>query len=168
MTLYKLVYKGDWEHVKHYLELHPDALTTQISSNGDTALHIAVLGGHVKIVEELVHMISAKDLALKNKTGETALSLAAGGGITKVAKPLVRKNHDLLGMENDIGNIPLVVAAQFGHIDMVHFLYWVTQEEDLDPKTSDQNQGGKLLTACIVAQIYGKKVEITFSFSLIF
>ncbi|KAH7851623.1 hypothetical protein Vadar_014411 [Vaccinium darrowii] len=154
MTLYKLVYKGDWDHVKRYLELHPDALTAQISSNGGTALHIAVLGGHVKIVEELVHMISAEELTLPTKTGETTLSLAAGGGITKVAKPLVRKNHDLLGKKNKKDNIPVVVAAQFGHVDMVHFLYWVTQEEDLDPETSNQNQGGKLLTACIVAQIY--------------
>lgn len=65
--------------------------------------------------------------------GETALSLAAGGGITRVAKPLVRKNHDLLGIKNINDVIPVVVAAQFGHTDMVHFLYYMTQEEDLDP-----------------------------------
>ncbi|KAE9466098.1 hypothetical protein C3L33_01967, partial [Rhododendron williamsianum] len=68
MTLYKLLHKGDWGYVNDYLEQHPDALTTQISLTGDTALHMAVLGGHVKIVEELVHMISAKDLALPNRT----------------------------------------------------------------------------------------------------
>ncbi|KAI8540666.1 hypothetical protein RHMOL_Rhmol08G0004200 [Rhododendron molle] len=151
--------EGDWECVKDYLEQHSDALTTQISLTGDTALHIAVLGGHVKIVEELVHMISAKDLALPNRTGETALSLAAAGGITEVAKPLVRKNHDLLGMKNHYnGNIPVVVAAQFGHVNMVHNLYWVTQEKDLDPETT--NQGAKLLTTCIIAQIYDVALDL--------
>ncbi|KAE9466097.1 hypothetical protein C3L33_01966, partial [Rhododendron williamsianum] len=158
MTLYMLVHKGDWECVKYYLEIHPDGLTSEISSNGETVLHLAVLGGHVNIVEELVHMMSAKDLEIQNKTGETALSFAAAGGITKVAKPLVRKNHDLLGMKNYTGNIPVVVAAQFCNVDMVHYLYWATQEEDLDPERSDQ--GGKLLTTCIVAQIYDVALDL--------
>ncbi|KAG5534094.1 hypothetical protein RHGRI_022285 [Rhododendron griersonianum] len=158
MTLYMLVHKGDWERVKYYLEIHPDGLTSEISSNGETVLHLAVLGGHVNIVEELVHMMSAKDLEIQNKTGETALSFAAAGGITKVAKPLVRKNHDLLGMKNYTGNIPVVVAAQFCNVDMVHYLYWATQEEDLYPERSDQ--GGKLLTTCIVAQIYDVALDL--------
>ncbi|KAI7983314.1 Ankyrin repeat-containing protein ITN1 [Camellia lanceoleosa] len=106
------------EEFKHFLELHPDALSAQISSYGETALHIAALSGHVKIVEELVNMTSVEDLTLKNDYGETALSLAAGGGITRVAKPLVRKNHDLLGIKNINDVIPVVVAAQFGHTDM--------------------------------------------------
>ncbi|KAI8540671.1 hypothetical protein RHMOL_Rhmol08G0004300 [Rhododendron molle] len=162
MTLYKLVHKGDWERVKYYLEIHPDGLTSEISSNGETVLHLAVLGGHVNIVEELVHMMSAKDLEIQNKTGETSLSFAAAGGITKVAKPLVRKNHDLLGMKNFTGNIPVVVAAQFCNVDMVHYLYWATQEEDLDPERSDQ--GGKLLTTCIVAQIYDVALDLVWRF----
>ncbi|CAL5426150.1 unnamed protein product [Camellia sinensis] len=139
MILFKLVHKGDWGQIKHFLELHPDALSAKISSYGETALHIAALSGHVKIVEELVNMTSVEDLKLINDYGETALSLAAGGGITRVAKPLVRKNHDLLGIKNINGVIPVVVAAQFGHTDMVHFLYYMTQEEDLDPETSSQD-----------------------------
>ncbi|KAH7851575.1 hypothetical protein Vadar_013574 [Vaccinium darrowii] len=87
------------------------------------------------------------------------------GGFTKVGKTLVRKNHDLLGIKNKDGNIPIVMAAQFGHVDMVHFPYWLTEEEDLDPETSEQNQGGKLLTMCIVAQIYDVALDLVQRFS---
>ncbi|CAL5423857.1 unnamed protein product [Camellia sinensis] len=139
MILFKLVHKGDWGQIKHFLELYPDALNAQISLYGETALHIAALAGHVKIVEELVNMTSVEDLTLRSDYGETALSLAAACGITSVAKPLVRKNHDLLGIKNIDDVIPVVVAAQFGHTDMVHFLYCRTQEEDLDPETSSQD-----------------------------
>ncbi|CAL5408257.1 unnamed protein product [Camellia sinensis] len=125
--------------IKHFLELHPNALSAKISSFGETTLHIAALAGQVKIVEELVHMTSVEDLTLKNDYGETALSLAAGGGITRVAKPLVRKNRALLGIKNIYGVIPAVVAAQFGHTDMVYFLYYMTEEEDLDPESSNQD-----------------------------
>ncbi|GMP88067.1 hypothetical protein CsSME_00040188 [Camellia sinensis var. sinensis] len=162
MILFKLVHKGDWGQIKHFLELHPDALSAKISSYGETALHIAALSGHVKIVEELVNMTSVEDLKLINDYGETALSLAAGSGITRVAKPLVRKNHDLLGIKNINGVIPVVVAAQFGHTDMVHFLYYMTQEEDLDPETS--SQGAKLLITCIVAQIYDIALDLVLWF----
>ncbi|CAL5352463.1 unnamed protein product [Camellia sinensis] len=139
MILFKLAHKGDWGQIKHFLELHPDALNAQISSYGETALHIAALAGNVKIVEELVNMTSVEDLTLRTDYGETALSLAVKGGITSVAKPLVRKNHDLLGIKNIDDAIPVVVAAQFGHTDMVHFLYYMTEEEDLDPETSSQD-----------------------------
>ncbi|XAR73203.1 hypothetical protein NMG60_11007100 [Bertholletia excelsa] len=158
MVLYKKVHEGDWRSVKYLLELHPDALIAKISSYGETALHIAVLAGHVKIVEELVQMTPAKELEQKNDFGETALSLAAGGGVTKVAKHLIRKNHNLLGIKNVCGLIPVVVAAQFGHTDMVRFLYYVTQEEDLNPETSDQ--GAKLNNACIIAQIHDVALDL--------
>ncbi|KAA8531045.1 hypothetical protein F0562_005754 [Nyssa sinensis] len=91
--------------------------------------------------------------------GETALSLAAAGGVTKVARSLVRKNHTLLTMQNVYGLIPVVVAAKFGHIEMVHFLYHMTAEEDLNPE-SNNHQGAKLLTTCIIAQIYDIALDL--------
>ena len=101
-------------------------------------------------------MSNEEDLELKNDFDETALALAAGGGITKIAQPLVRKNHNLLSIRNNMRYIPVVVAAKFGQKDMVDYLYYQTQVEDLDPaETTDQ--GAMLLTTCIVAQIYGKK-----------
>ncbi|XP_052203864.1 protein ACCELERATED CELL DEATH 6-like [Diospyros lotus] len=162
MNLNKFLQKGDWTHVKYLLELYPDALTKKISLYGDTTLHIAAISGHVKIVEELVTMTSAKDLLLKNNFGETALSLAACGGIVKVAKPLVRKNIALLRVRNINNHIPVVVAAQFGHIEMVRYLYYMTLEEELDPKRS--KQGAKLLTTCIVAQIYDVALDLVRKF----
>ncbi|XP_059644115.1 protein ACCELERATED CELL DEATH 6-like isoform X2 [Cornus florida] len=160
MTLYKAVHKGDWESTKYFLELDPNALTAPISEYGDTILHIAALAGHVKLVEELVYRTPEEKLKLTNKSGETALSLAAAGGTTKVARALVRKNPTLLSKQNDYQLIPVVVAAQFGHVDMVNFLYYMTQEEDLDPENRNSDQGAKLLNACIVAQIYDIALDL--------
>ncbi|XP_052203788.1 uncharacterized protein LOC127809127 [Diospyros lotus] len=162
VNLNKFLHKGDWTLVKYLLELHPEALTKKLSLYGDRALHIAAISGHVKIVEELVNMISKKDLLLKNNFGETALSIAAGGGIVKIAKPLVRKNFSLLRVTNIPGLIPVVVAAKFGHIEMVRYLYCMTPEKELDPKRG--KQGVKLLTTCIVAQIYDVALDLVQKF----
>ncbi|KAK6287348.1 hypothetical protein POUND7_013527 [Theobroma cacao] len=128
LPLYKAVDSGDLEATKKFLDQHPSALTSSLSADGDTALHIAVLAGHVEIVEELVGHMSAQEIAVKQKFGSTALNFAAVGGI------------------------PLVVAALYGHRDLVQYLYKETPMEELDP--TNINLGPILLTACIINEFY--------------
>lgn len=156
LTLYRAVDSGDLETTKSFLDLHPDALTASLSSDGDTALHIAVLAGRVKVVEELVKRIDKKDLAIKNKNGATALNFAATGGVTKIAEYLVRKSRELLTIPNQHGNIPVVIASLYGHDDMVRYLYRETPIEELDPDKG--TNGAMLLTSCIIDDIFGEKI----------
>lgn len=156
LTLYRAVDSGDLETTKSFLDLHPDALTASLSADGDTALHIAVLAGRVKVVGELVKRIDEKDLAIKNKNGATALNFAATGGVTKIAEYLVRKNRELLTIPNQHGNIPVVIASLYGHDDMVRYLYRETPIEELDPDKG--TNGAMLLTSCIIDDIFGEKI----------
>lgn len=153
LPLYKAVDGGDLEATKKFLDQHPDALCSSLSTDGDTALHIAVLAGHVDIVEELVGRMSALELAVKQRYGSTALNFAAIGGVTEIAELLVEKNRKLLEIPNDHEQIPLVVAALYGHRDLVQYLYLKTPIEELDP--TSKNHGAILLTACIMDEFYG-------------
>lgn len=158
LTLYRAVDSGDLETTKSFLDLHPDALTASLSSDGDTALHIAVLAGRVKVVGELVKRIDEKDLAIKNKNGATALNFAATGGVTKIAEYLVRKNRELLTIPNQHGNIPVVIASLYGHDDMVRYLYRETPIAELDPDKG--TNGAMLLTSCIIDDIFDIPLDL--------
>ncbi|KAK6287343.1 hypothetical protein POUND7_013522, partial [Theobroma cacao] len=153
LPLYKAVDSGDLEATKKFLDQHPSALSSSLSADGDTALHIAVLAGHVEIVEELVGHMSAQEIAVKQKFGSTALNFAAVGGVTEIAELLLKKNRELLTITNEYDQIPLVVAALYGHRDLVQYLYEETPKEELDP--TNKNHGALLLTACIIDEFYG-------------
>lgn len=156
LRLYKAVDSGDLKQTNSLLDDNPSALTASLSPDGDTALHIAVLAGRAKIVEELVKRLPEKDLETKNNQGSTALNSAAIGGVTKIAEYLVKKNANLLRIPNQYEYIPVVVASLYGHDDMVRYLYSVTPLEDLDPERSDNKNGAMLLTSCILDEHYGK------------
>ncbi|MBA0828413.1 hypothetical protein Goarm_013090, partial [Gossypium armourianum] len=165
LPLYKAVDGGDLEATKKFLDQHPDALCSSLSTDGDTALHIAVLAGHVDIVEELVGRMSALELAVKQKYGSTALNFAAIGGVTEIAELLVEKNRKLLEIPNDHEQIPLVVAALYGHRDLVQYLYLKTPIEELDPTI--KNHGAILLTACIMDEFYDIALDLVQRYPLL-
>ncbi|KAK6259076.1 hypothetical protein SCA6_013550 [Theobroma cacao] len=158
LPLYKAVDSGDLEATKKFLDQHPSALTSSLSADGDTALHIAVLAGHVEIVEELVGHMSAQEIAVKQKFGSTALNFAAVGGVTEIAELLVKENRELLNITNEHDQIPLVVAALYGHRDLVQYLYKETPMEELDP--TNINLGPILLTACIINEFYDIALDL--------
>ena len=154
LSLYKAVDVGDLEATKKFLKEHPDGLTASISADGDTALHAAVLAGHIEIVEELVDQLEEAHLEIKNRNNATALNYAAIGGITRIAEDLVAKNDGLLRVPNQNGLIPVVVASLYGHKDMARYLYSVSPKEELSPATNNKN-GVMLLTTCIIDELYG-------------
>ncbi|KAE8706810.1 Ankyrin repeat family protein isoform 3 [Hibiscus syriacus] len=158
LPLYKAVDGGDLEATKKFLDQYPNALYGSLSTDGDTALHIAVLAGHVDIVEKLVGRMSAEDVAVKQILGSTALNFAAIGGVTEIAELLVEKNRDLLTIPNDYDQIPLVVAALYGHKDLVQYLYLETPIEELDPRNT--NHGAIFLTACIMDEFYDIALDL--------
>lgn len=153
LELYKAVDRGNWEATKAYLKRNPDAITASLTSDDDTALHIGVLAGHEKIIEELVKRTAREDLLKKNKNNATALNFAATGGVVTIAERLVKKNSELLKIRNQHDYLPVVVASLNGHRDMVRYLYSVTSLDELSPQKG--KNGVMLFTNCIVDDLYG-------------
>ncbi|KAA8520106.1 hypothetical protein F0562_014362 [Nyssa sinensis] len=155
LPLYKAVDSGNWKAAEQILNDNPRALTATLSRNG-TALHVATLAGHVKIVKELVKKMNAKDLeVLLNKYSNTALHAACSGRIKEIAKILVEANPYLVSTKGWRDSIPVVEAAFNGDKDMLHYLYSKTPKEALNPDTRK-----KLLRACIDADIYDTALDL--------
>ncbi|KAH7860543.1 hypothetical protein Vadar_014721 [Vaccinium darrowii] len=160
-TLYNAIESGDWKQIKGLLELHDNPVSARITSKGDTALHVAILAGHLGIAEKLVKLMSADDLEITNEFGSTGLSLAAICGCTKLAKLMVDKNPKLVSISNDLhidGNIPVIVAALYNRKEMVHYLYKVTPIDELSPEKG--RYGSTLLHCLISAEIYDVALEL--------
>ncbi|KAK2989008.1 hypothetical protein RJ640_028497 [Escallonia rubra] len=155
VPLYQAALKGDWEDAKLFITKNPQALTARISKGRETALHIAAGAKQIRFVEELVKVMDAKDLALKNKYDNTALCFAAASGITAIAEVMVKKNRRLPAVRGSAGVTPLHMAALLGHRDMVWFLYLVTDHKDL---TEEDFTG--LLIATISSNIYDVALHI--------
>ncbi|KAF7129617.1 hypothetical protein RHSIM_Rhsim10G0137600 [Rhododendron simsii] len=160
-TLYTAIENGDWEETKRLLDLQDNAVSARITSNGDTALHVAILAGHLGIADELVKLMSADDLEITNEFGSTALSLAAINGCTKLAKAMVKKNPKLVTISNNLhidGAIPVIVASLYNRKDMVHYLYKVTPIDELSPEKG--HNGSTLLHCLIIAEIYDVALKL--------
>ncbi|XP_022848554.1 uncharacterized protein LOC111370882 [Olea europaea var. sylvestris] len=153
--LYKAIEEGKWHSIEEILRQNQDAIREIVSSHKDTALHIAILSGHIEIAEKLVITMDAADLEQKNEYGATALSLAAICGAKKLAKAMVCKNKKLVTIEtadHEDGHLPVIVAALYGKKEMVRYLYKVTPKDELSPEKGEN--GVTLLNSLITAEIY--------------
>ncbi|XP_073018469.1 uncharacterized protein [Primulina eburnea] len=158
-SLYKIIEAGDLNATLDFLQQRPHGVRARVSSHNDTALHIAILSGHMRIAEELVKLMEPKDLELINDYGATALSLTAISGAEKLAKAMVSKNQHLLRMSNEHedGHLPVIVAAQYGQKHIVHYFYEVTPKDELSPEKGEN--GATLLNCLITAEIYGLRIH---------
>ncbi|KAJ6428813.1 hypothetical protein OIU84_020464 [Salix udensis] len=130
-ALYRHAHKGDWDKTKKYLQKYPNAIRATIEPYGATALHVAAYAGNLKVVEELVKLMSGKELEIQDNTGNTALLCAATVGITKMAECLVNKNPNLVTFVNKYKTSPLDEACLSNNKDMALYLYSVTPFEFL-------------------------------------
>jgi ankyrin repeat protein len=130
----KAVRSGNWYAVEEFLVCHPDYAGLQITSLGQTALHIAIKAGHKHIVEKLVAQMSEEELEVKNKFGNTALDDIVFKGNYQMAVCMLRKNVNLVSIKNSVNQLPVVMAILYGHIKLARYLYSLTPEEDLKPE----------------------------------
>jgi hypothetical protein len=157
LDLYKYAHKGDWDATKHYLSRYPNAKKAKIKPYGGTALHVAASAGNLKVVEELVKMMSEEELEIQDFQGLTALFTAATVGITKMAECLVSKNEKLVTLVNkDANQIPLVEACKRNHKDMTLYLYSVTPFKFLCE--GNGHYGSYFLQCAIATQMLGKRL----------
>ena len=152
----KNVYEGNWDSANQFLSSHPEALSAKISRNGDTALHKAIVGGHMNIVKELVNKMSEENLKTKNNFEVTILGYCAQIGNIEMAQCIIGKSRTLLSIENYNDQlIPVVLAIKNNPnaIDMVHYLYYETHKDDLMQRMGVN--GATFITQCIYAKAFG-------------
>ncbi|KAG6763594.1 hypothetical protein POTOM_031020 [Populus tomentosa] len=157
-TLYKYAHNGDWDAIKTYLSRYPNARKAKLKPYGGTALHVAAFSGHLRVVEELVKLMSVEELEIQDDQGHTALSIAAPVGIRKMAECLVSKNENLVTFVNAQKKIPLVEACLSNCKDMALYLYSVTPPEFLCQ--GNGHHGSYFLKCAISAQM----LDIAFDF----
>ncbi|KAG6785877.1 hypothetical protein POTOM_007468 [Populus tomentosa] len=115
----------------------PVAHCAKITNSGDTALHMAVIGGKKTTVEQLVKLMSLKEadkaLRVQNERGYTPLHLAAFVGNASLCDCLASKiysdeefrnssekieaGYDILGERNKENETPLFLAVVMGKTD---------------------------------------------------
>ncbi|XP_041484073.1 transient receptor potential cation channel subfamily A member 1-like isoform X1 [Lytechinus variegatus] len=86
---------------------------------GMTALHIAALHGHQKVVQLL---LLRGALLHKDYKGRTPFHLAAMGGYKETMDILYSTHGHLLDQSDDCGNAPILLAAQEGQVNAVTYL----------------------------------------------
>lgn len=153
VALIKALQSGDWNTANDFLKLHPNALSAKITFMGKTALHIAVLAGHVQIVEELVKQMSKENLEIQDIHGQTALHETTFAGNYQMAECMLRKNKHLVSIGNLDGRLPVVIAMECGYKEMARYLYSFTPLEDLMPEKGIS--GATLCTQAIYTRTLG-------------
>ncbi|KAJ0052583.1 hypothetical protein Pint_01669 [Pistacia integerrima] len=125
------VFKGDWKNARNFIPSDGDLLTTPISVHSRIALHVAACEGYWEFLEELVKIMSEKDLEMSDALGCTALHYAAVGGSIRACKALVRRNRNLTQLTSNYGWTPVLSAAQCApkDKDVVCYLSSVTTDD---------------------------------------
>ncbi|KAJ1414003.1 Ankyrin repeat [Sesbania bispinosa] len=125
--LHNAVKKGLWKEANSIISSNKDIIFEKSSSNGWTALHVAVAAGQEEIMKKLVEIGKESLLTETDWQGYTPLALAAESTDDKeMAEWMVSKGgKDLLTMKikpNDgKGDIPVLLAAAKGHKKMTRF-----------------------------------------------
>ncbi|CAI9266557.1 unnamed protein product [Lactuca saligna] len=154
-NLYNAVEDGDIELVKEIFKNNPNAGRAIVTPHRDTALHVAILSGNIKIALELVKQMTPEDLEIANEFGATPLSLTAITESTKLAKAMVQKNRTLVTIKKgntDESSLPVIVASMYGRKKMVRYLYSRTPKELFDPTRG--MEGVLLLNNLITADLF--------------
>ncbi|KAI3990468.1 hypothetical protein MKX01_023248 [Papaver californicum] len=155
--LYEAAKQGNWKQAEEIFKGDPGAMTTEITIESETALHIAADHTKWEFVENLVGLVPPKALEQKDsKYGYTALHTAAMEGNTKVVKLMVKQNPLLTQIRDNYGRVPLHTAAKFvseGQKEVLQYLYYVTRDDDPSPFTGQR--GASLLCDLIDSNFYG-------------
>ena len=154
LPLYEAALKGDWQTAQRIISKCPKVINVSITKNYETVLHIVSSTKHAHFVEELLKLLEPEDLDLQNKNRNTALCLAAAAGTVKIVKMMVKVEPNLLMIRGNNNMSPLLMAALFGHEEMVSYLY--SETDNMTGGDWTDMDRIMLLNACISAKLYGK------------
>ncbi|RYR37703.1 hypothetical protein Ahy_A09g042581 [Arachis hypogaea] len=162
--LHEALRKGDLAEIEKYLiKDHPGSLCAKITSNHETALHIAIMFGHLDIAKRLVELMSEEDLALKSRNGTTALHLVTlliedKDKIIDVAKCMVEKNKRLVTLSDAHDWLPVTLALDLGHTEMARYLYSQTPFEFFQPRLG--KHGVVFLVQCYYTNLFDIALDL--------
>ncbi|MGI2261768.1 ankyrin repeat domain-containing protein [Candidatus Cardinium hertigii] len=106
----------------NYSRLNTELNEESIDDKGNTLLHIEVMKGNIKMVNQLID--DGYNIDLKNKDLYTPLHLAVeshNGNAIKLLKALIEKNA-CVNVQNKYGYSPLHIACKKGDIEKVKIL----------------------------------------------
>ncbi|KAM7461958.1 hypothetical protein LguiA_030079 [Lonicera macranthoides] len=122
---------GHIEAVKVILSMQP-SLISEVNSSGETALHLAVRGGHTCVARVLMDCARKSDdnlesgpclwqliLWAENDDGETALHEAARFNRREVLSMLLKEDSTFEHSANKMGETLLYIAASRGFVQLV-------------------------------------------------
>ncbi|KAH6761659.1 hypothetical protein C2S52_019092 [Perilla frutescens var. hirtella] len=166
LAVYRAARRGDWETATQFFQDVKELSTTVITSNSETALHIAVLTGKANdFVKKLVELTPPDTLlALKDSGGNTALHNAAIVGNTEAAIALVRKNPGLLHISRNFKNrLAVIDAAGNCHKETLEYLI-SEHEKHNNPPFFEGQQGIDLLNAIISAEFVDIALRLAYKY----
>ncbi|KAL2533225.1 Ankyrin repeat family protein [Abeliophyllum distichum] len=149
------------------------AFTERITASGETALMVAIKGGHGHIIKKLVSLTPPELLAFKEDFGNTALHVVAELDNVKTAQLLVNKNHELLNICNRREILPIHLAAIRGHREMTSYLFSVGMKDEIHSSLLKDADGEKLVFDLVAArfcdlalQLFYHNPELVFDLEL--
>nr|GEV58893.1 ankyrin repeat-containing domain, PGG domain protein [Tanacetum cinerariifolium] len=159
-SLYEATLRQCFEDVDDILKNNETLkVSTQITINGNTALHVAV--GTTKNMEFIMKMFTLvkekSELLEQNADGSTLLHVAAIVGNTEAAKMLVEKETGLLSVPDKDGRVPLFKAHSSMHTET--YLYLL--EHDHNPHDLEMGTlGDELMYNAITSQDYHSAIRL--------
>ena len=121
---------------------------TDVAAGKNTAMHGAVFGGHLEIVQYLHQHAGVASLTAPNGLGCTPLWLAAGYDRSDILEYLLQYLPNVsqaLLETNSTGDTPLLAAASRGHAKICHRL--------LASATASTNEGDSHSASCATSMI---------------
>lgn len=116
--MYKAVRSGHWKVAEEFLKTRPyEVITPKDQTALQVAVAVAVAAGHMHRVEKLMELMKPEELEIRDNDGYTALMSAVVRGKHRSAECVLRKNQKLISIGFSGGNIPVVIAIDFGQIE---------------------------------------------------
>ncbi|XP_021821891.1 uncharacterized protein LOC110763414 isoform X1 [Prunus avium] len=155
--LFQIAMKSEWKKVVRTYRLNEKAHKAKITRTGDTALHIAVSDRQENHVEELVGLISNKNLDMQNERGNTPLHLAASMGNVRMCECIANRHLLLVDAFNDDNETPLFLAALHGKKDAflcLHNIYINSLEDEQKRYNYCRRKDGDTILHCAISGDY--------------
>ncbi|XP_048133988.1 uncharacterized protein LOC125314818 [Rhodamnia argentea] len=130
--LLRAAFEGDWETANRFFVRDIASKKAIITSESQTALHIAAMSAQDQFVKNLVELLSPEELEVADGKQCTAIHYAALGGRIRMVKALVRRNPKLTHVLDGQGFVPLRRFAEYGAMskEVAWFLAMNTTDDD--------------------------------------
>jgi ankyrin repeat protein len=136
-SFYQAARRGDMARVQYLLGALPELINAKEKNYGLAALHAAVYGDHLDMVQFLLAWNGPNgqkaDLEVRSRSGNTPLIEAVAYNRAAIAQFLIEQAKADVNGKNNMGQTPLHWAAANGRLDMAKLL--LNNRADLEETT---------------------------------